>query len=378
MISTANNNKNKVISIIAAVVLGAAVFGLQGCGGGGNDTPAVVPDVTLSSASVTEGNSGTTNLDFTVILSQATATNVTMSYSTSDGTAFAGEDYTATTGTLTVPANATSATITVPVTGDLVTEDDETFNLQITSAANGTIANSSITVAGDIVNDDLAGYYTGSILVNEGMGTLDLAGSEIQVIAANDRLVIINLTNNLVYIAPFTNFTQNSFVTTARIYKDGDFTTTTQISGTFITKASMNLILAGAGDYTTGTVTLAYSPKNSELPVVFATKDWVDDISLTLLSFTSNVDLEVITNSNTQAGTSISGCSSVVVSSSVITEQVNRLRKFSTTNLIGCDDLNQVGTSAEGYLTTFDDLGVDDRILFVWFNDNGVLATSLK
>ena len=235
MFTSAKNNKNKITTRTAVMLLLAVSVGLQGCGSSGGGTAAVVPGVTLSAASIIEGNSGTTNLDFTVTLSQATTAAITVDYTTSDDTATAGEDYSATSGTLTVPANSTSATISVPVIGEAVTEADETFNLQVSNVSNATITNGSMTVSGEIINDDLAGYYTGSISVNEGPGgTLALADPEIQVIAANDRLVIINLANNLVYIAPFTGFSSGSFVTTARIYQDGDCTTTTHISGTFI------------------------------------------------------------------------------------------------------------------------------------------------
>lgn len=383
MATTATRYKNNRLSTTAAVFLGAAsLFGLQACGGGGGGTPAVVPGVTLGAASVTEGNSGTTNLDFTVTLSEATTVNITVAYATSDGTAIAGEDYTATSGTLTVPANSTSATISVPVIGEAVTEPDEAFNLTISSAANATIANGSATVSGDIINDDLAGYYTGSISVNEGVGTLALADPEIQVIAADDRLVIINIANNLVYIAPFTGFSSGSFVTTARIYKDGDFTTTTEISGTFITGASMNLTLAGTGDYTTGTVTLAYSAKNSVAPKVFvAAGQWQDTDTVTTMgmTFASNTISDITTGGNVLSST-LNSCGAFpddVALIAVNSEQTGRIRSFAATTDNNCTGTAVDGTVLDGYITTFDNAGTDDRILFVWFNDNGVHAASL-
>ena len=48
-----------------------------------------------------EGNSGTSNMAFTVSLSKAATSTVTVGYATANGTATAGQDYTATSGTLT-------------------------------------------------------------------------------------------------------------------------------------------------------------------------------------------------------------------------------------------------------------------------------------
>jgi len=61
-----------------------------------------------------------TTVDFTVSLDFASANSITVDYATADGTAAAGSDYTATSGTLTFAPGETSKTIPVPVAGDLV------------------------------------------------------------------------------------------------------------------------------------------------------------------------------------------------------------------------------------------------------------------
>ena len=59
------------------------------------------PAASISTASVSEGNSGTTNATFTVTLSFAPFTPVTIAWATADGTAtVANHDYTASSGTL--------------------------------------------------------------------------------------------------------------------------------------------------------------------------------------------------------------------------------------------------------------------------------------
>ena len=88
--------------------------------------------ITIAPAAATEGDSGSTDMTFTLNLAQAVTEAVTVNYVTSDGTATAGSDYTAVTnGTTTIPANSTSATFTVPVTGDTTEEANETFNVTI-------------------------------------------------------------------------------------------------------------------------------------------------------------------------------------------------------------------------------------------------------
>ena len=89
------------------------------------------PGITIAPASVTEGDSGTTAMTFTVSLTGSVDTPVQVDWATSDGTAIAGEDYTADAGIATIPAKATSTIFIVTVTGDEVDEIDETFYVTI-------------------------------------------------------------------------------------------------------------------------------------------------------------------------------------------------------------------------------------------------------
>ena len=65
-----------------------------------------------------EGNSGTTPAVFTVSLSSASAQTITVNYATADGSAQAGRDYQAATGSLTFNPGETTKTVTVLVNGD--------------------------------------------------------------------------------------------------------------------------------------------------------------------------------------------------------------------------------------------------------------------
>jgi len=106
----------------------------------------------VSDATRVEGNSGMAKLNFTVSLSQAATAPVTVQYGTADGTARAGSDYTAKSGTLTFAAGQTSKTISVNVSGDTLVETNETLTLNLSGASGATIADGSGT--GTITNDD--------------------------------------------------------------------------------------------------------------------------------------------------------------------------------------------------------------------------------
>src|SRR5262249_17460063 len=80
------------------------------------------PTVSINSVSQLEGNSGTTAYTFTVSLSAASTSTVTVNYATANGTASAGSDYLATSGTLTFAPGQTQQTITVYANGDTVYE----------------------------------------------------------------------------------------------------------------------------------------------------------------------------------------------------------------------------------------------------------------
>lgn len=112
------------------------------------------PTVSISSASKSEGASGSSNLSFTVTLSKSSSTPVTVNYATADGTATAGQDYTATAGVITFSAGQTSKTVKVAVIGDTAVEPDETFTVTLSNPSGATI--SRATATGTIRNDDVA------------------------------------------------------------------------------------------------------------------------------------------------------------------------------------------------------------------------------
>ena len=129
------------------------------------------PGISIAPASGPEGDSGSADMTFTVTLAQAVTEAVTVNYATSDGTATAGQDYTAVSnGSVTIAADNTTAEFTVSVTGDEADELDETFNVTISmpepepnlnggssgEPAAAITGGDTATVAGTILDDDPA------------------------------------------------------------------------------------------------------------------------------------------------------------------------------------------------------------------------------
>ncbi len=116
----------------------ATLAASQGTGTIQNDDAP--PTLSISDVTQVEGDSGTTAFVFTASLSAASAQQVTVAYSTADGTATAPSHYATVSGTLTFAPGATTQTITVNVVGDLLQEPDETFFVNMSAATNATIA----------------------------------------------------------------------------------------------------------------------------------------------------------------------------------------------------------------------------------------------
>ena len=111
-----------------------------------------VPALSIDDVSVLEGDDGTIHAVFTVTLDRQSSRVTSVWYETADGAATAGEDYEARSGWLVMPQMATSGTITVPVIGDTLVEDDETFFVRLASPFPATIAREEGTAT--IINDD--------------------------------------------------------------------------------------------------------------------------------------------------------------------------------------------------------------------------------
>ncbi len=95
-----------------------------------NESP---PSVSIADAAVTEGNSGTKNVTFTVSLSAPSGFTVSVDYDTQDDTATAADDYTASSGSVTFTPGQTSRTFMVQVAGDTIAEPTESFDVLLSN-----------------------------------------------------------------------------------------------------------------------------------------------------------------------------------------------------------------------------------------------------
>lgn len=103
-------------------------------------------------ASVIEGDAGTRSLVFALVLQPAASQTVTANWSTAAGTAAAGADFQAASGSVSFQAGQTSGEVTVLVNGDTEAESDETFGLQLTQPQNAQIGDGQ--GLGTILDDD--------------------------------------------------------------------------------------------------------------------------------------------------------------------------------------------------------------------------------
>ena len=123
------------------------------------DAAPVAGSVSISDATVTEGDSGTRLATFTITRTGGTAA-FSVNYVTSDGTAtVADSDYVATSGTLQFGESVNSRTISVVINGDTMIESTETFQVSLSAPSNGAIL-ADDTGIGTLQNDDAAPVTT--------------------------------------------------------------------------------------------------------------------------------------------------------------------------------------------------------------------------
>ena len=141
---------NETFKVVLSSPTNATIAVSQGIGTiTDNDTATI----SIKDVSVTEPDSGTTAMTFTVKLSLASSRTVTVKYATANGTAAAPADYTAVAPTtLSFSPGQMNKTVTVSVKGELIVEPNETLFVNLSSPVNATIADNQ--GQGTILNDD--------------------------------------------------------------------------------------------------------------------------------------------------------------------------------------------------------------------------------
>ena len=158
----------------------------------------VPPKISIAAASLAEGNSGQSNMTFTVSLDKSSATAITVNYATADGTATtADNDYIAKTGTITFAAGQTTQQIQIPIVGDTKFESSETFSVTLSGASNNSQL-SIPTAIGTITNDDSTPTISiSNAQVNEGNSGTTALNFPVTLSNASASTIVVNyLTSN--------------------------------------------------------------------------------------------------------------------------------------------------------------------------------------
>jgi hypothetical protein len=128
------------------------------------------PNIASIGRTVKEPDTGTSTELIEVRLSNPTTKTVTVNYATVDGTAKAGSDYVATSGTLTFNPLETSKTVAITINEDDPSESTETFSLALSNAVNVSFSNSGIISITNAPPGTLS-FKTGAYSISEGGGS---------------------------------------------------------------------------------------------------------------------------------------------------------------------------------------------------------------
>ena len=150
-----------------------------------------VPEISINSPEVVEGDSGTANLVFSVTLDQLPVVEATVDWVLA-GTAENGVDYEALSdGTVTFSVGEADETVTVRVVGDEIDELDETVTLTLVNAAGGATIGTAMST-GTIIDDDTAGLSIDSPEVDEAdPGATSTLLFTVTLDPASDREVVV-------------------------------------------------------------------------------------------------------------------------------------------------------------------------------------------
>jgi len=137
-----------------------------------DETEINITDVTMA-----EGDSGTTNFDFAVSLTQPNANTVTVDANTVNGSAISGSDFVANSQTITFAPGETTMTFTVAVNGDTAFEPNEQFTVQLSNPTEGGAADATAILNGPgtgTIENDEAPPVEFRITLNGAMDTIQV------------------------------------------------------------------------------------------------------------------------------------------------------------------------------------------------------------
>ena len=237
-------------------------------------------------------------------------------------------------------------------------------------------------------NADPIGYYAGTL------STVSPSQTDINAKAIVDSTVFLLVhidnggSNTLLYKGTFTDITPTTFTADVRIYRNGAFLRTANITnGTITEKVSMGGTLSGTGVYTSTSFSLAYDTTiNARTPLVSSRNDqWFIPANTQTGYIFTGATATQITNAYeniTIVNDALKGCVATgLILSDVNSEQLGRIKTYTasyptSTAVSGC--INYVADfTMTGYMTTYDSGGTDNRYLWITYNDNNFFVEGL-
>jgi hypothetical protein len=279
--------------------------------------------VSVTDATVSEGNSGSTNAVFTISLDRAVDASVTVEFQTVPVTATPGTDFTMTSGTVQFAVGDISRTISVPVTGDASVESNETFELRVQARTVNAYVADGVGI-GMIIDDD----GTPAVLTTPGIWYGEIRDNESGLLLPTKAIVsesgqarfLVQYRDGPAYSAGQffgavpTTVTQLSPVLTGVLYPDryfanGDRVAPVTLAGTVTPLGSWSGTFVGGGD--SGTFALNYQRGNyerwSSLDLIAGTYSGVQIHDDSVDPFGYGVKL-TISGSGTLTGSDTRGC----------------------------------------------------------------------
>jgi large repetitive protein len=180
------------------------------------------PRISIGSVSQLEAQSGVTPFNFTVSLSAAYDQAVTVNYTTADGTAKAGTDYTAATGSLVFAPGEVSKTIPVAVGSNLTAGPDNSFYVNVSTPNSYAMVINGGQAAGTILDREPR-ISIGDTYLNSGAAftfTVSLSAAYDHAVTVNYTTVSGTATAGVDYVAQSGTLTFAPGVTTQTITID--------------------------------------------------------------------------------------------------------------------------------------------------------------